>query len=1015
MLNSINNYKKWNNGLFNYFFPTGNENPILFLNDTILEKVGIERNICNHRNNWGKTFLSDIFVSNDRFNNRVKCNDNALSMIITGSNLKKIRNATSWIQLLRDLNNRQFCGDKTPAFFSIICAITYIAGIRGANHEIISQEVNSYLYPKADLNQNNASIGTLFNTLLQSLHKFVGSFNPDRMICGEQINMSRLKYHVVLRREVRDDFISFLEINNLEWKEYESYNFFINNILVPALTNAGKTNLIDFVINSNYIQYVQNILQSNLNYGRACADITNQVQERIIKWSYTIEFDSIGEVSYSIISDYVDIPFNIYYEENEFKIDENASFKEVINRNVKFTELADKIVKHDGTQYRISNISQNWDIVYFERIADDYYRQVEEPINGKGYIILIKNPEKNDKLKRISNKQNLRRADEYIKIDNYSAYEIDKIEISKRNTNNHPNRQIENEFNFHRVGTWCSINLKDNQKIYWCPGILNGEDKEISPILKGVDGKTYFRLPTALNNLHLIGNLKVKQNSTIKNSIQVSHEIQWDGSKQRYYLNGWGEAITEKPNYSESKIRRKQIIQRDNIESNGSDILLQILFDLADCNGCVTQRKMRAALDFTYSFHGIITTDEKRNSIINALKSLGYMISYYDVHQHEYVNQLQPRYIEMTNYSGNTKSNLFLVKGVYSVESLKELLRINKDDIVKRLRPYNSEQRRQEYICLPDTILVSKSNNWPTINYQISDSFISIMESMSGFKDKFLTTGDTYMGEAPTITPFVVNKRHVYGVCTGSIERGYTIYRYYNDNEYNRPIPKTLSKLYTQNERELPVCIFGWDAINKRPDYSRISFLEGMGVPRLLNTALCDSNLGLPKIKQLFITYQDEKLGISNPKTPIHTVCTYDTNATSDNFSILRETIQKLSGNPKAEINESCSSVFIYKKNDYYKVKYIKQYENKKGLFGLFYGKELIAFAIDRRLYYKKNNSYIELKTDNINKSFSDIIKDNYYNDTHEQKVVKDTFVKKVKSTLENAPEITIIERYHNK
>ena len=191
-----------------------------------------------------------------------------------------------------------------------------LASLQGANHRQIKEKAKEYL------GENYASNpGILIDPLLQQLHTDHPCFNPDRMICGSQRHISRIKYHLVLKKSMREDFVDFIEVNNLHW-QYESYTFFVNNILIPALEKAGKNELTKIIIKEENIPYVKNILRGKLNFGKKLSQCGNDIQDKVAKWGYELYFDFDGSHSFSIICDYYNLPFNLTLNQGVFEISE---------------------------------------------------------------------------------------------------------------------------------------------------------------------------------------------------------------------------------------------------------------------------------------------------------------------------------------------------------------------------------------------------------------------------------------------------------------------------------------------------------------------------------------------------------------------------------------------------------------------------------------------------------------------------------------------------------------------
>lgn len=1008
MLDTIEKYKQWNNALFKKFFPQGQEDAVLYIDDSIVEEVG--KNICNpeNGNEWGEKFLSATLVSNETFLKIInpRPTEDALNSLIIGD-VSKILKAKTWENLLENLQHFKF-RDKNypayPAYFGLLCAIIYIASKKGINHRNISSECAKYLGTK------ESKLGKKINIFFQKLHEDVPSFNANRMICGEQSNMSRLKFHIILKKENREEFTRFLEVNDLKWEEYETYESYINNILVPALDQAKKTELIKFVTQWENSPYVKHILRCGLNFGRSQSN-DDTIPKKNIDWKYAINFGPMGDASLFIVCNNIDTPFNIYYENETLSVDVNSSFEEIIARNLNgIKEIND--IEYD--HYLIRNISKNrWNTLYFQKITDDYYKQVHENecIPNNEYIILCKTK--------------LEEKEPFDKIGGYFAYE--EKYCKKHQKNNKLNQTIIDKYKFHRLGSWCSIYISSYHYLCWQPDKIGAKEEIITKFLKGKDGRTYFHLTP--NKNMLIGNLNIKdEKGEIILSERVSYEIKWDGNKNSYHLNGWGEASTEESCLCDGRITRKQNIECDLIGNsiNGSEILLQILYDFADENGCVTQRRMRAAIDFAFSFHGIISTENQAEikSVIYALKSLGYIITHYDVNQREYIYQLCPKYLEKTDYRyyiGYSGDNLSLVKGVYSKESLNKLL--NKYTYTFKKRPYEKEDNK-EYACLPDMYLIADlkntgHNDWKEIKHQISEPMIQFAKSMTEFDKVFLNNGDRYIETIPIDAPCLLSDHNGYFLCDKSSEGEYRKYKYYRNrtNNIQRLIPKSNIKLYIQNAKGLPICIFGWDICNNRPNFAEISFLWNMGLPRILEIALCDSNIGLPKIESVFIVDQKE-LDVSS-KTVICKIRKYSTNATNENHSTIQSAVEKMCGvtdkeKENAKIDISNKRLYFSKKVSNFEIRHVRHYNFKYDLFALYnknilLGDQLRAFAIGKRIFLRNDdNKYQKIKSDNVNEVFSNIIKNN-----SRQEIVWENFFEN-KPNIEEYEKINIIERQQN-
>ena len=380
-------YTKWNSALWNYFFPTRQENPVLYLDEMVLAQVAEENKFeKTEGESWEQQFLSSTLLSSDSFDVFKR-----EWFLKTGESNSTVPKSRTWEKLVESLMSRKLEGH--PAYFGMLCAVMLLASIREPDHSAIKKEAQKYLgdnYSKKP--------GELVDSLLHRLHTDCPAFDSDRMICGKQKNISRLKYHLVLKKKERDDFIDFLEIYNLQWK-YEPYSFFINNILVPALENAGKTELARKITKEENIPYFKSILCSDLNYGKKDSICGNVVQEKTITWYYELCFDFDGSHYFNILCDYSPVPLS--FKDGFFSVEDESSYSDSIAIGVPLKPIQNKKVENDGNVLSICNIcnssKDSYSRLYFEHISNNVYRQVERPKKEKKYYVFI---EKSKTLKK---------------------------------------------------------------------------------------------------------------------------------------------------------------------------------------------------------------------------------------------------------------------------------------------------------------------------------------------------------------------------------------------------------------------------------------------------------------------------------------------------------------------------------------------------------------------------------------------------------------------------------------
>lgn len=988
----INRYKEWNKALWHYFFPDGNANPILYLDERIISEIA-ERNKIEKDEDiaYEQAFLSSCLLTTKKISEF--CAD------WRNNQGSRIPHNTNWAAFVASLEGRYLNYtdeygrnvESIPAYFGMICSIMYLACTTKAHHHTIKEEAKIYLGK-----DYKGKVGELMDSLLQKLHDAEHSFDADRMICGQQANMSRIKFHTVLKSIEREDFIDFIEINNLEWG-YESYSDFINYRLIPALNSANKRKFIELVTSEERIPYVKSILQSNnLQYGKKESDHHNLRQPIEIKWYYEIYFDN-GKASFYIPTASA-LPFSVMLKNDTFEIDRNSSYSDFIAVDVPFKLVDCTKFEENNYIYHFCNIANdsNQKEIFFEKVGDGVYRQTTLCQDGHDYIMFVKNNKRN--IEKLT--EGWIKSEKVIFADGYVVYETSNYYSGDKPVRRRTERdKLNDTYSLNGIGTWFGIYLKENQKIYWKPDWVNFDEteSEFSSInyTMGKNGKCYFNLPS-LDHQHLGGQIIVSDKGSDQPdfSDHIVADLCWSGESTQYHINGWGE-ITEglqTPNPPKVDLLH-HYIKGHSQTTPQTNILLQVLYDIADVNGCVDSRYLVKALDFVLEMFGFIPNTFYRNNIIYALKRLGYMISY-KTGRNNYVNQLTPAFLELSNYEiSTTTGNAYLIKGVYSNDCIETLK--NSAMAVIYLRPYDKslEKFHPEYKILPDSILIRTNDtlDWIVKNRPIAYDLINMMEGMGNFYNhyKIHDRGDIDPNIQDCSVPFI--KKDNYGVDVLYTKRGYNFIKhktFQNGMGCMELIPKHLMRAYCQNEKCQPVCIFEKQRNIGRevsPDqnviFSTITFASGMARPQVLDMALCDLNLGLPKSEYLFIVDQNA-VGIPSIYSYIEGL-SYSTDATRDGHRYIQQALEKLS-NRTIDCFSQSSAVLVCKNRDQLihqnkllSMKVIKQNSDNSYSLILNHGDHTIAFSYRNNIfaYSTQTHTYHEIIGDGtINEKLSNII-----------------------------------------
>lgn len=958
-------YAKWNKALFEYFFPNRQEDPLLFVDDALLNDIGSKTFLEEEKddNSWTDFFLLYVLFNEDQIKDVKK-----------DFHIADGRVASTWNSIVTYLLLDEPQIDNIPSFFAIICAIMYVAQKEGADHSIMKSFAKNYL------EIDNLIFAERVDELFNQLNKYCPSFNHQRMVShrtlSTKVNISRIKYHLVLNKKEKDDFIDFIEVNNLKWED-GTYKDFADSYLLPSLAKAGKKYLIDKVKIEENNPYFKNLLTlPNLQFGKP-ATSENKRQVRAVYWRYELNFDfNTGDPVFIMATG--DALGGITFDGKNFKYDQKSSeVAEPLGDDVSLQTIGDFNYNINGNHYSLKNIASGKKF-YFESASQDYFHQVAEVIPGKYYLQFV--PQK----KRGQNicPEGWKTVTDF-SVPGFDIYETHcyqgkevSVDIKKD--------KVTDRFGFYRIGSYCRIRLQADEQLWWEPNVLGSPSEKIKTFF-GADGYTYFRLNTKEGTLCISGSVSVK--SSDKKYVLMSESVyfkpKWDIRSQKYHIDGWGNTVPNALPTSNATIGNATAsMQPLPGKTVHSDILLNMLCELADENGCVNEVGMKNVLNFVLQFNGIIDpSNQNRQKVIYALRRLGYIIGEKDASTGKYVNQLVAPFVEKTLYRAITKpvtSNLYLVKGVFSIQELKDFMRQNNIETALFKRPYEkrignlltpgycAEIDSPEYKCLPDLVFFEGLQNvrkWNCIQSPYAYTLLSKIGDMSQFASKFLNgNGDVYYGEPGELPKMIMDDYHKEIICFKNLSGQIcTLKNYYDSNsQLFLPIPKHLTRVYCENERNVPVCI------KNKGQLTDVSFLHKMGIPRVLDMALCDLNLGLPDEHKVFVIDHQKsnlpiKISAKGGSIPYSDIKTYH-NIKSEDW------LKRLSSNNTSSLyTPYCESL----------IRYWKMYLDKHRI--IVTHKDLIyAYSEYGKVYFFDNNTqtYVRVKEErSVNELLSEMLK----------------------------------------
>lgn len=845
-------YAKWNKALFEYFFPQRQEDPLLFVDDALLNDIGSSTFSEEDRddNSWAVFFLLYVLFNEDQIKDVKK-----------DFHIADGRVASTWNSIVTYLLSDEPQIDNIPSYFAIICAIMYVAQKEGADHSRMKSFAKEYLEIE------NLIFAERIDDLFTQLNKDCPSFTHKRMVSKKElstkVNISRIKYHLVLNKKEKDDFIDFIEVNNLKW-EYGTYKDFADSYLLPSLAAAGKNDLIKKIKIQENNPYFKNLLTlPNLQFGKP-ATSDNKRQERTVYWRYELKRDfNTGDPVFTMTTG--DTLGGITFDGEKFNYDPKSSeVADPLGDDVSLQTIGDFNYSISGNRYSLKNIASSKKF-YFESASQDYFHQVSEVIPGKHYLQFVPSKKRGQNI--CPEGWNTVTDFSVPGFDIYETYCYQGEEVSVDIKKD----KVTDRFGFYRVGSYCRISLQENERLWWESNVLGSPSEKIKTF-SGADGYTYFRLNTNEGTRCVSGSVSVKSSDEkyVLPIDSVHFEPRWNIASQKYHIDGWGNTVKKAIPTSNASIgNTTACVQPLLRETSHTDILLNLLCELADENGCVNEIGLKNALNFVLQFHGIIDPNsQNRHKLIYALRRLGYIIGDKDPSTGKYVNQLVAPFVEKTLYRAITKSvasNLYLIKGVFSDQELKDFMCQNNIRTALFKRPYEkspgdlrtpgycAEIDSPEYKCLPDLVLFEGLQNvrkWNCIQSPYAYTLLSSIGDMKQFVSRFLNgTGDVYYGEHGELPEMIMDDYHKEVLCfkdqLGQIR---TLKNYCDSSsQLYLPIPKHLARVYCENEKTHPVCI-----INQGQS-TDVSFLHKMGIPRVLDMALCDLNLGLPDEHKVFV------------------------------------------------------------------------------------------------------------------------------------------------------------------
>lgn len=1033
-MNELELYKQWNDAFYEHYFGEEKDNIILYVDYDLICSIGHQ--IDPSDNNPLESFFSIVLMSsckrrefarsiNDQTTNRDSCGFILFLDDIEDNNIFYLAR-----ELAEKGNTPRNKYIKLPCLnylVFIIYAFQYGKDeVRAANPQwkYVKETIDFYLGETI----SSVDIGSTVNSLFSAVSSTQPNFDSN-LTAGVQPYVGRIKYQFVLNSTERHQLFDIMASHHLRWDEDRiSYSEFANRNILPYLTGNRYEGLRKKILDSNNNVFFRNIIsQFDPQAYHTKGNEDNRIHGTLL-YIYSLEKKHF----------YIGLDMNL---EGDLQIEDMyfAPEREFYGLYLADCEKIERITpRHIETEDKhICTIDD--DVRYFE-LKGLYYIQctADDPINGRPYLVVSDNERK---LKNAVNGQNGRdiRMQE---IGYEYQYFVQSWTVQERR--NAPRIVRERPFSFgfgiknpskpnsyYPEGIPSVVisndmieNIRSIKVI--CKQIGNPDRCHVIDNFKRYEGnELFYRLPNDL--LHITNPYKLEVYVVNNNdaeeivgviNIQPCHLDNY--ARSSYVFDKWNRTLTRIPElgpyYQNNKVyrsannnhqRRYTIIQtlsaerlafHDNaccdVPREDMMMLANILFVVFNQESEINDEKLNNIIKYVGGYFSFDAGDYKvKNSLKHSLLSLGFMSRSYT---NGYVYRPNNTRVVRTNRSLNAHDNVCLLYGTYSIH---EIRRIREAGCSIRYRwPYrNDELKERPFLkCLPDLVLVNRYNpervgiNY--VDYPLADDLIDYIGNMSEFERVFLSQ-EGFRGEhhvdqdrLPYFIP--IKERNRYQLET---RRG-TYYDYEFINGQGNPqffrLPEALIKLYCQNQHNQPVCLVKAPQRNGN-EYTSIYFERySMGLPRLLQKALCELNLGIPSLKYVFPI--DRFIGGGILYSQLYE---YNVDPIVDNQENIRDLkkviVEKLSGHQVGDIYND-RSVTVTSTEHQYRMRLL-EFQDRVGnnvyrslvLYYLPYDRttKVMAFSVEdgksvkvygtKNSYFEQITEYYEIIDEDVNHAFS--------------------------------------------
>ncbi len=1059
-MNELELYKKWNDAFYDFYFGNNQDNVVLYVDNEIINRIGHE--IDPEDEDPIESFFYTVLMGREERGSFAEQFNRNTGVFLVVDDVK--RNNIFYLaqELAEKSNNPRNQYLRLPCLNYLVFIIyAFQYGLEDERAERpqwsqVSDVINYFLEETISTTDRSTTVELLFQAVSRNQANFDSNLKS-----GEQPYVGRIKYQFVLNNAERRLLYDIMDSHQLRWDEDRiGYAEFANRNILPYLNGNRYSSLREKIIDPNNNVFFRNIISQFDPQTHHTEEVVDRIIHGTILYIYSLEKKcfSIG-LDMNIETDVTigDLSFSPGREFYGLFLSDVQEVDNIESCHIETTEMDIRTIDGDVLYFALKGM------YYIQCSADDL-------IDGCSYLVVSNNERS---LQNILQRQHNYRLIALQGFNYTQMYFVPSWSIQARARAQRIVKEQQYSFGF-------GIKNPSKPNSYYpegVPSIVVSNDviddvRYIKVICKQVGiqdrlfeicnfkqyggNELFYRLPNdllAITDPYKLEVYIVKFDNTdylvgVIN-IQPCHLDNY--ARSSYVFDKWNRTLHETPEqgsyYQNNKVyraeerdhlRRYVILQSVSQEPREDMMMLaNILFVVFNQEEEISDKKFNNIIKYVGGYFNFDAGDYRiKNSLKHSLLSLGFVSRSYS---NGYLYRPNNTRVVRTNRNirnanQRVRQNVCLLYGTYSIHEI-EMIRDAGCCIHYRWPYMSSELENRPYLkCLPDLVLIEDYNSDNVginyVDYPLADDLIDYIGNMRDFEAVFLPREGHHREDIETIRiPYYKKEdNRTILVTNRGTYRDYEFENARGNLQFFR-LPEALVKLYCQNMHNQPVCLVKAPQRNGYEDFSLFFERYSMGMPRLLQKALCELNLGIPSLTYVFPIDRFISGGILYSQ-----LYKYNVETIIDNQNSVRDLkkviVEKLSGHHVENLYQD-NSVSVVRSLSNYKMM-LFEFQNGDGnniysSLVLYYTyrlqrEKVIAFSIEEtdnvyRVYGTNQNygdditDYYEIIDNDINHAFSAMIRNR--NVTYGQRY-NGEIPTEHRSDLKSSREVKIMEESNN-